>query len=339
MQLKISKPLLMLALLLSLFSCSEDEVTPEEKGTEKPEEVMDSYNYIALRNDGTLFSIGDQTGKVSMLGKIPGVEFNVMFNSITSSSSKIYIYEHYFDPPRGVLYAWDKLTANTRSAVLDFPAEFGDNTALISLDWDEENQNLVGITREDIEQSGNNKPIKVVRIDPENFEITTTPDIDLATEAYTNVYSTSLVGQKLYAVGFRGSQWNPNLLEIDLDQNSFKVVPVSGIDTGFTNLGNSGSANSIFGFSPVANSDYMAEVRPVTYNIQTGTIRELEDTPRISALNFSHKTFFNSDAGEFAELVGSGGKIHLFKFKPSSGNFEITEIVSPDILMDKPRLN
>lgn len=328
----IFRPLLMLAILMSLLACSAEGSTEEEKETDNPEQAEDTYNYIALRSDGTLFTIGDHSGTVIQAGKIPGIEFNTFFNSVTSSNSKIFIYEHRFDPPRGILYVWDKQTNKTESAVLEYPEEFGENTALMSLDWDEENQNLVGITREDIENSSNYKPIKVVRINPVNLEMTISPDIDLFTEGYANVFSTSLVNQKLYAVTTKDSRWDPDLLEINLNQNSFKALPRTGAETGFSNLGNSGDANTIFGFSPVANSGYMAEARPVIYDIISGTFEELSEVPRISVLNFSHKTFYNEAGKEYAELVGSDGKIQLFKYQPEKRDYQLIEIPNPQNL-------
>lgn len=329
---KLSRLLLMSALLVSLFSCSGEDSPQEQPEPENPEQIADTYNYIALRNDGVLFSIGNNTGKVMQMGSIPGIEFNTTFNSVTSSGTKIFIYEHRFDPPRGILYAWDKQTGKTTSAELDYPEEFGENTALMSLDWDEEDQNLVGITREDIELSSNYKPIKIVRIDPDDFGMSVSGDLDLSTEGYSNVYSTSLEGQKLYAVTLKSSEWDPALLEIDLDEDIFEVLPVSGSGTGITNLGNDGEANTLFGFSPVANSNLMAEVKPVTYNITSGTMTEVSGIPRISTFNFSHKTFYNEEGEEFAELVGGNNRIHLFRYDPSTGDNQLVEIANPENL-------
>ena len=323
---RISRSLLMLSLLVSLFACSQDESPEEEKLPETPDQAADSFHYIALKNNGILFSIGDNTGKVEQIGSIPGIEFNTLFNSVTSSGTKTFIYEHRFDPPRGTLYVWDKKTGKTESAILNFPEEFGVNTALMSLDWDQENQNLIGITREDLESSTNYKPIKIVRINPESFEVVTSSDIDLQTEGYGNVYSTSLVGQKLYAVALEDTRLDPDLLEIDLEQDVLRVLPVSGSGAGITNIGNNGNQNNLFGFSPVVNSKYMAEVRPVVYDITSGTINELYEVPRISSLGFSHKTYYNEEGDEFAELVGANNKIQLFKYNPSTGDYQLTEL-------------
>jgi hypothetical protein len=330
MLLKTLRPVLLLALIVSLFSCSEDEAPSETGGSETPVQAEDIFNYIALRNDGTLIAIGDKTGKVVQTGKIPGIDFNTLFNSVTSSASETFIYEHRFDPPRGILYVWDKQSGETTSTIIDFPQEFGENTALLSLDWDKDNQNLVGITRENMEQSNHQKPIKVVRINPENFQITS-QDIDLNPEGYGNIFSTSLVGQKLYVVASKTERViNADLLEINLNQNSIKVLPLTGAETNILNLGNGGDPNQLFGFSPVANSNFMAEVRPVVYNLQTETISEVAGVPRISALNFAHKTFYNKEQGTFAALMGANNTTNLIKYTPSTGNFELIAIPNPD---------
>ncbi len=328
---KIFRSLLMSALLVFLFSCSEEDSSAEEENpSETPEEAVDSFNYIALQNDGTLYTIGNNTGQVTQTGRIPGIEFNTIFNSVTSSGSKIFIYEHRFNPPKGILYIYDKQSGKTVSAILDFPEKFGENTALMSLDWDEESKNLVGITREDLDLPTSVKPVKVVRIEPDTFKVTTTSEVDLHSMGYSNVYSTSLIGQKLYAVTLKNSNWDPDLLEIDLENDAVEILPVTGREAGITNLGYSGNGHTLFGFSPVPNSNLMAEVRPVTFNVQDSTVKEISKVPRISTLNFAHKTFYNKEAKEFAELIGADNKKHLFKYRPSTGEYEMIEIPDPN---------
>ncbi|MDT0690816.1 hypothetical protein RM549_13545 [Salegentibacter sp. F188] len=329
MFLKYVKPLLMVVLLAAVFSCSEDE---SPSGTETPDEVEDTFYYIALRNDGTLFNIGNNSGKVVQTGRIPGIEFNTLFNSVTSSDSETFIYEHRFDPPRGILHEKNSESGQIQSTILDFPEQFGENTALLSLDWEEENQDLIGITRENMEQSNHQRPIMVVRINPDNLQIIS-QDINLATEGYENVFSTSLVGQKLYVVASKTERVvNADLLEIDLEQNSITILPFSETEAGITNLGNSGSPNSLFGFVPVANSSIMAEVRPVIYDIQAKTSSEISEVPQISALHFAHKTFYNKEGGEFAELVGANNAKSIFKYYPSTGDHQIIKLQNADDL-------
>ncbi|UZH54213.1 hypothetical protein JRG66_09400 [Salinimicrobium tongyeongense] len=334
MALKIFRSLLLSAFLVLFISCSEEESSAEKENLPEPpaESLVDTYNYIVLKNDGTLYTIGNKTGKVTQTGRIPGIEFNTIFNSVTSAGSKIFIYEHRFDPPAGTLYSYDSQSGKTVSAVLDFPEEFGENTALMSLDWDEENENLLGITQEDLESTTSFKPIKVVKINPESFAVATASEVDLHALGYSNVMSTSLIGQKIYAVSLKGSNWQPHLLEIDPVNNKVEVLEVQGRDLGITNLGNNGSANSLFGFSPVPNSDIMAEVRPVTFNIQDGTTTEISKVQRISALSFSHKTFYNKEAKEFAALVASDKKLYLFSYKPSTGAYQMLEVQKPENL-------
>ena len=216
--------------------------------------------------------------------------------------------------------------------MLNFPEEFGENTSLISLDWDEPNINLMGITREDLESSSNFKPIRIVRINPDNLTVATAGALDLSTEGYANVFSTKQVGQQLYATILKGSAWAPYLLEINLEADNYKVLPVTGSGNGITNLGNSGSTTHLFGFSPVPNSSTMAQVRPVVYDVQKWTAQDLSAVPVMSALGINLKTFYNKEAGEFVALVGSNNKIQLFKYQPATGDFELTEITNPENL-------
>ncbi|NJW53120.1 hypothetical protein [Salinimicrobium oceani] len=305
-------------------------VEPEEP--EIPEQIEDEFHYIALRNDGTLFSIGDQTGKVSVTGKIPGIEFNTLFNSVTTSSSKTFIYEHYFDPPRGIIYVFEPSTETTTSVTLEFPEEFVQNTALVSLDWDEDRQNLLGFARQNFEEANNQQAFKLVRIDPENFKITTL-EIDLYAQGYENVFSTTLINQKLYAVASKNDKWtSADLLEIDLEQKTINALPKNGITTSLINIGSGNDLTKIFGFTPVANSNLMAEVRPVIYNLNDKTSSELTAVPRISTLNPAHKTFFHQEKGEFVELVGADNTKSIFTYQPSTGDYSLLKTKSPNDL-------
>src|SRR5690554_6140550 len=123
--------------ILFLTNCSSDEGGSDPKPEEpiqtdpKPEEpiLTDTYTYIALRNDGTLFEIGDETGKIKKVGKIPEITFNIAFNTVTSSENITFMYEQMPEIMpgdgtstgfRGQLCVLNTNTLSSKCTILDF---------------------------------------------------------------------------------------------------------------------------------------------------------------------------------------------------------------------------
>ncbi len=315
-----------------LYSCSTDsDPAPEE---EEPEEtiVQDDYQYVALRNDGKLFTIGDQTGVVEDAGSINGLEFNTVFNSVTSSSDYTYIYEAWFDPPQARLFIRNCNNGTSEMVELEFPEEFGNVPGFMSLDWDATQENLVGIIREEFDIPSLDKPIKIARIDPETYEISVLENLDLNALGYRNVFSSQIIGQKLYVSASKNSDLiDADLLEIDLTEKTIKVLPQESINAGLLNLGRIPETNTLLGFAPQLNTGYAGAVKPYLYDIDTEQLDLLEAVPRISGIHFAHKTFVNPHSGEMVSLIGKEG-YNLFKYDHSNTDFEITPITNPEDL-------
>jgi len=317
--------------LLFSISCSTDDTEKESEMPETPI-VQDDYNYVALRSDGKLYTIGDKSGMVTEMGEVQGLQFNTFFNTVTSSSTKTYIYESWFDPVEGRLSILDKESGTSTKIILNFPDEFGDNPGFMSLDWDETNGNLVGIVKEEIDSPSTNRPVKVVRIDPETFEFTVYPQLDLYTSGYENVFSTQLIGQKLYVSASKNANLTyTDLLEIDLSNQVFNVLPKGGIQTGLLNFGTKPNSNRILAFVPQLNTGYAGEVKPYIYNISTREVTEITGTPRISSLNFAHKLFYNPENGEIVELLAKDG-FNLFQYNMGNGEYDLVPLVNSEDL-------
>lgn len=316
----------------TLFSCSTDsDPTPEK---EEPVEtiVQDNYQYVALRNDGRLFTIGDQTGEVEDAGSINGLEFNTIFNSVTSSPNYTYIYEAWFDPPQARLFIRNRTSGNSQMVQLEFPEEFGNVPGFMSLDWDESQNNLVGIIRQEFDIPSIDKPVKIARIDPDTYEIKILENLDLNSQGYRNVFSSQLIGQKLYVSASKNSELNDaDLLEIDLTEKTIKVLLQESINTGLLNLGRIPKTNTLLGFAPQLNTGYAGAVKPYIYDIDNEQLDLLETVPRISGIHFTHKTFVNPHSGEMVALIGKYG-YNLFKYDHINNDFEITPITNPEDL-------
>lgn len=323
---------LLLLLGIILFSCSKDSESPTRKEEPKEPVAQDNYQYLALRNDGQLFIIGDQSGVVEPAGSISGLDFNTVFNTVTSSSENTYIYESWFDPPQARLFIRNRNTGNSEMVELEFPEEFGNVPGFMSLDWDPNQENLVGIIRQEFDTPSIDKPLKVARIDPYTFNITVLDDLDLNSLGYRNVFSSQLIDQKLYVSVSKNSELiDADLLEIDLSNKTIKFLSQESIQTGLLNLGKVPGTNKLLGFAPQLNSSYAGEAKPYIYDIETEQLALLETVPRISGIHFGHKTFVNPYTEEMISIIGKDG-YSLFIYDHSNNDFEITSITNPEDL-------
>lgn len=330
MKLRFLPPILCFLIAIFSFSCSTDS----DSDTKEPEipVVNDQYNYIALRNDGTLFSIGDNSGIVTSIGKVPGLEFNTIFNTVTSSPTHTYIYEAWFDPIEGRIFKLNKETYQSEKIILNFPEEFGDNPGIMAMDWDETNQELIGVVRQEFDVPSFGGPIKIVRINPVTFEFTVLQNINLNTQGYKEVYSSQLIGQKLYLSASKDNKVDhTDLLEIDLNEKTFKLLPQEDTETGLLNLGYIPGTQKLFGFAPILNSSYMGAVRPYVYNINDEEMEEISTASNISAIQFAHKTFYNSQIDKFIGLIAKEG-FSLYSFDPNTNKFSFSSIENPEDL-------
>jgi len=330
--LKFTRYSLILLLGIVMFSCSKNS-EPDTKNQEPEEQVVeDNYQYIALRNDGELFTIGDQSGVVETAGSIPGLEFNTIFNTVTSSSENTYIYESWFDPPQPRLFIRNRKTGNSEMVILELPEEFGNIPGFMSLDWDESQNNLIGIIRHEFDSPSIDKPLKIARIDPDTYEIQVLENLDLNTLGYQNVFSSQLIDQKIYVSASKNSRIrDADLLEVDLSNKTIKVLSQESIETGLVNLAAIPNTNKLLGFAPQLNTGYAGAVRPYIYDINMEELVLLDAVPRISGLHFANKTFLNHDSGELITLIAREGH-GLFKYDYQSGDFEIIPIKNPEDL-------
>ena len=178
---------------------------------------------------------------------------------------------------------------------LEFPEEFGSVPGFMSLDWDETQNNLVGIIRHEFDSPTINKPLKIARLDPDTYNILVLEDIDLNTLGYQNVFSSQLIDQKIYVSASKNSRMSDaDLLEVDLTNKTIKVLSQESIETGLLNLAAIPNTNKLLGFAPQLNSGYGGAVKPYIYNINTEQLTLLDAIPRISGIHFANKTFVNA---------------------------------------------
>lgn len=319
---------LLTALVVIIFtSCSPDEVQ-KEPGIPAPAEAVDTYNYVVLRNDGQLFEIGNRSGRVTAGSTIPGLEFNALFNGIASSATKIYIYEHEFDPFRGYIHVYDRMTKKTEVKALELSEEiFGEAPALISLEWNEADQSLIAIVKEDLENN-NNLTGKVARIDPVSFEVNF---IDVEFEKgyiKSAVYSDG----KIYASALSSSTGRTadDFFAIDVKDKTVAALDFADMDLPPLRLSKSPEGNTLFGFLPVRNSSFASAARPVLLNMNTREITPLLPEEVIGLQNDNGKSFYNSETKEHVEIITSETYMGLFQYNKDTGEPLITKIEVPN---------
>lgn len=317
---KLLFPLSYVFMISILFSCSGEEnpTTPDpEVEPEVPEVAVDSYQYLVLRNDGELYEMGNNTGEISGAGKIPEIEFNVVFNAIATSAEKIYIYEQEMDPFQGFIHIFDRETRTSVVRVINFPQEvFGENATLLGLEWDEENNNLIGIVKEEMEASGMFTS-RIARIDPETMEVTSM-DIQFDKAVISAV---SLIDSKLLISTLKSSTVGTNeFFEIDLATGMLTELDIPEMAGPPVQFASRAGDSRIFGFLPLQGTNLMGASTPVLYDVETKEFIRLYPNELTSSRNFHIQSFYNPYNKEYVGLMGSG----LFHYNPDSSNSKIT---------------
>lgn len=314
-------------MVIGFNSCATDEVEPEP---EVLPEAIDTYKYIALRNDGQLFEVGNNTGKISPVNKIPGIEFISTFNAVTSSPTKLYIYEHKFPPLQSTIHVYNRTTKATQTKTISFPEEvFGEFPGLVSLEWDETNSVLVALVKEHYE-SGPHNITRVARIDPDNFEVTSMNiEIDRA-----HIISTQLVEDKIYTSTYKpGTGGGSNdFFQIDLATGTLTSLELPNMIWPPIHLSKNNVNNVLFGFLPTEGSSYAGAARPVLINPSTRQVTQLFPNEVIGNKNFNGRSFFNASLGEHVDFITSATYNGLFKYNIDTQKATVTQLPLPNDL-------
>lgn len=315
-------------LLFVLVSCSSE-------GNEQPLEpevppVVDTYNYVAIRNDGALFEIGNETGIIEQVGKIDGITFNLNFNTVTSSKSKTYMYEQMpeifpGDGPstgfRGQICELDNKTLESKCTILDFsdPAipEF---SGLIALDWDEQNQNLIGIVR-DVTTESKEEPNYLVRIDPKTLTISYT---GLQFEQ-TSIISTCLVGQTYYVSSkYDDSFFSKSIFSaVNLIDGTQHIIDTSNFDQLPTILSASGDGKKILGFISEYTPGLFNASIPIIYDLGSGGFENMSTPMRLHLTNGYGKSFYDALKSEQVVLIANEKGPGIMKYRSKENTISV----------------
>lgn len=318
---------LLVLIVFGFISCTTENVTPEP---EVLPEAVDTYKYIALRNDGQLFEVGNLTGKVTPVNKIPGIDFNTVFNAVTSSPTHLYIYEHRFPPLESLIHIYNLTSKTSQAKPIRFPADvFGEFPGLLSMEWDEANENLVGLVKEHYEQ-GPHHNSRVVRIDPVSLEVTSMDiEVDRA-----HIISTQLVQNTIYTSTIRtstGSGTN-DFFKIDLSSGAMTTLELPGMVRPPLHLSKNADNHILFSFLPVEGSNFMGAARPVLIDPNNLKVTDLLPNEVIGTLNFNGRSFFNPASGEHVDFITSTTYYGLFQYNTNTQKVTVTHIDFPNDL-------
>lgn len=313
---------------LSLISCSTSDSAPDPVD---PEEVVeDAYNYIVLRHDGQMFEIGDNTGQIKKINKIPNVEMISVGNTVTGSAAKIYFYEHKFPPQQPLIHEYTFATKTSTFHVIEFPeVDFGPFAGLESLEWDENKKLLVGIVRENFGED-RPKPARLAQIDPETFLVSSL-DIEVPKKY---IISALKKGNQIYASSYRShsSGYESEFFKIDLQNGSINNLIVDGMTIAPIHLSHNENKNILFGFLPVQGSSFLGASKPVVIDPATGVVKQLLPNELTGNLNQFGRSFFNIGNKEHVDLITSPTYLAIFRYNSETQKVTLTKLPHPNDL-------
>ena len=317
-------------LLFVLVSCSSE--SNEQSSEPEIPPVVDTYKYVAVRNDGTLFEIGNETGAIKQVGKISEITFNLNFNTVTSSKSTTFMYERMpeifpGDGPstgfRGQICELDNKTLESKCTILDFSDPiFPEFAELIALDWDEQNQNLIGIVSE-VDNESKEEPNYLVRIDPKTLTISYT---GLQFEQ-SYIGSTCLIGQTYY-VSSRYDTFNRNPIfsKINLTDGTQDLIDISNLDQSPIVLSANGDGKKILGFTWEYTPGLFNASIPTVYDIGTGMFAELVPPMRLSLMQGFGKSFYNEKENEQVVLIGNDTGTGILSYRSKENTLKVVQL-------------
>lgn len=296
--------------LIWMQSCASDGNEPEP--VEEPGVIADTHTYIALRNDGQLFEIGGDSGEVSPSDKVPGVVFNTVFNTVTSSETATYFFEQTFEESQGVIFEKKRGENTSRRALLEFPeAEYGALAGLVSLDWSESRNELIGIVKDEITIEPGT--FRLIGIDPDTFQITNYGILG----ALPGIRSTVLAGSNLYISALSNAYPSGYSLHVlNIENNGLNTLAFPNASYPPLQLSYIKGDAKLFGFIRQDNNNLIGAVRPVVYDADSESYVVLPLDENIALVNEFGKSYYDAQRNQHVALVATQGFFALLKYNP-----------------------
>lgn len=319
-------PFLALLLFIGFCSCTTSD-GPTDSVKSVVVEVEDVYNYIVMRHDGQLFEIGDNTGKITAINKIPNIEFISTINAVSGSPTNLYIYEHNFPPSQPLIHEYNFASKTTKSYNIAFSEEvFGTHAGLVSLEWNEENKVLVAMVKENY---GVDYPLtsRIAQIDPVTFNVTSLKiEVDRG-----HIMGTLIRGETMYASSYKSSTTGVHdFFKIDLQSGLISSLEVDGMTIAPIHLSYDPAKNSLFGFLPVQGSTFMGASKPVVIVPATGVVKHLLPNELTGNYHQFGRSFFNSEAKEHVDFITSATYNALFRYNSNTQQVTVTKLPHPN---------
>lgn len=314
-------------LIIGSFSCSKDSENLEKDN--EGNEIENTANYLVLRNTGTdsggsLFLLGNNNGSVKKFGDLPSIGFNIYFNSVTTASSKIYIYEQNFDPLEGYIHVYDKATGTTIKNTISLPSEtYGNSAGLISMDWSEEKGKLIAIVKSEANLSVGTS--RIVEINPETFQV---QNLNIELEQNVLSISTTLKKNKLYIsiIDEIDNSRFKDLIEVNLNQGTYKSLDLKGMDGALYQIASNNTDNMIFGYSVLFGTGRANATEPFIVNLDNGEYIKLLPEFEFGTINAGVKTYYDNASGKLFSLTNASGKECILEYSIKSQEVKLIEI-------------
>ncbi|WP_026812389.1 hypothetical protein [Arenibacter certesii] len=293
-------------------SCSSDG---NEIRNEEPQQIVDTHKFIALRNDGQLFEIGAESGKVTQSNKISGVVFNTIFNTLTTSTNTWWFYEQIYGPIQGFLYIKNRDEASSKRIPIELPeAVYGPSAGVISLDWYEDGQTLIGVVKDNIEAA--HGIYRLIEINIETFEVTNYGEI----EDLQVMQSTTLVDSNLYISSF--SKANPEGFQfqvLNIIDKNLRTMNIPNTIAPPILLSHNTEENELFGFIRRADTNVIQAAYPIIFNPSLETYERLPLDIDISLINVFGKSYYDIKRKQHVALVATKEFYALLKHSVKTG--------------------
>lgn len=215
-----------------------------------------------------------------------------------------------------------------RRVPIELPeAVFGPVAGIVSLDWYETGQELLGFVKDYIDNDQGS--FRLVGVNIETFNVTDYGEI----EDLQGIRSTTLVGTNLYIssisnsypLGFRFQVFN-------VIDKSLTTLPVPDANTPPILLSNNTEDNNLFGFIRRENSKIIQAADPIIYSADFQSYEIVPLDVDIALINVFGKSFYDSKRNQHITLVATLEFYALLKYNIITDEVTLTPLKDYDEL-------
>ncbi|MGM8363464.1 hypothetical protein ACSV4D_16240 [Flavobacterium sp. ARAG 55.4] len=304
-----TKPFLGLAIvtICLFFSCSNDSSDAPDTET-----ITDDFSYTTVNDNGEINSIGNNSGKITLLAKFNSLTATpVNLNTICSNANSIFLIEH--KSPQDKLYIFNKNSKTTTSKTLSYPDKItGFEPLMFVLEWNESKSLLYGIIASNPYSESDNINY-FVTINPSTYEV----NYSNISFSQKNIYSTFSNGSKIYCTSY-----TDDVFEINPDENTATAIPFN--NSKIPLIRTVMYSNSIaYGLN--ANTTLPTLVK---IDVTNKTYLDILPNEKYGAVNNYGKGFIDKTNNEYINLVSKNNLLGILKYKITNNTTEFIPVTT-----------